>query len=428
MIIEKIKKIESYQINTIIAWITRFFTMFISLFIVRINMQYLDSSQYALLAFYTSLGGWISILDFGIGTSFQNYISEKRVNGEDYTPVISKVFFIVFISIFLNIIIIIILSKVTSLYLLKRYSQEGNLFIVSLVMLFIIYLINVLGIINKLFFAEQQSWKTNIFTLIATIFGVGTFFNIKDYVVGNRIVFLYLALNLPNVLMMLYLIVKRINIRYFRFDKKIFLEIVRHGKKFFVFAILANTVLSIDYIIMIKFISSKEIIQYNLITRIYMVIFMLYNSFIQVFWSTASEKIRKREFRWVNKVLARNTMIFFFGITVTCISLILLKDFIFVKIFDAKDVIVENKLIILIGSYFIIRIWTDTFSMLLSSVNRLNRMLIFVFLQAIITPIAEVYFVKKFGVYGSVYGLMTGFLLTVTWFMPYEYIKMWKKR
>lgn len=420
----KIKHLELYQINTMVSWITRIFTLFISIYTVRITMDYLDSQQYALIAFFTSLSGWIAMLDFGLGTAFQNYISEKRAVSEEYEDAISKIFFMVLISFVFSTFILLLFSKGISLYLSNEYRTIGNLFFISLVMIFTLYLINILSIVNKLFYAEQQSWKINLISLGTSIFGIILFLSTKNLFNINKIVVIFLSLNLPNFLILLFISFKRVKFEYFYFDKSIFLNIFKNCKNFLLFSLLSNVILSIDYIIMIKFLEPTAITQYNLINRIFLIIFSMYNSFISVFWPVASEKIIEEKFSWINRIIYRNIALTITIIISASLFLIVLKEFVFVKMFNANGIQISSLLIIMLGVYYILRIWTDSFTMLISSVNRIDKVLIFVLGQAVITPILEIVLIKKIGVYGIVLGLICGYIFTVSWGMPREYKKI----
>jgi len=80
-------------------------------------------------------------------------------------------------------------------------------------------------------------------------------------------------------------------------------------------------------------------------------------------------------------------------------------------------------LIIIFGFYYLIRIWTDTYAMVLQSVSILKPFWILVPIQALISLFGQIYFVRMYRLNGILYGLILSFLLTVSWGLPYYAIK-----
>jgi hypothetical protein len=81
-------------------------------------------------------------------------------------------------------------------------------------------------------------------------------------------------------------------------------------------------------------------------------------------------------------------------------------------------------MIFLIMIYYIIRVWTDTFSIVLLSSNNFKPLMIFTPFQAILAALLEFTLGSKFGTIGLVFGLILSFLFTVTWALPYYSYKL----
>ncbi|EBB1480769.1 transporter, partial [Salmonella enterica] len=104
------------------------------------------------------------------------------------------------------------------------------------------------------------------------------------------------------------------------------------------------------------------------------------------------------------------------------IFIYLFKEQIFSVI--AKDINYQVSILsfMLIGIYFCIRVWCDTYAMLLQSMNYLKILWILVPLQAIIGGIAQWYFSSTLGISGVLLGLIISFALTVFWGLPLTYL------
>jgi hypothetical protein len=78
-----------------------------------------------------------------------------------------------------------------------------------------------------------------------------------------------------------------------------------------------------------------------------------------------------------------------------------------------------SALLLLAGGYQVLRVWTDTFAMMLQSMSLLRPFWLLVPLQAIASVMLQIWLVPQFGLYGTFIGLTLSFLLTVSWGLPY---------
>ena len=91
-----------------------------------------------------------------------------------------------------------------------------------------------------------------------------------------------------------------------------------------------------------------------------------------------------------------------------------------------KKIFIPATFILLLGFYYMIRIWTDTFAMILQSASKLKVLWMFVLIQAIISISLQFMFVHQWGLYGVVFGLIASFSLTVAWALPVAVLKNYR--
>jgi O-antigen/teichoic acid export membrane protein len=93
----------------------------------------------------------------------------------------------------------------------------------------------------------------------------------------------------------------------------------------------------------------------------------------------------------------------------------------------AKRLQVSGGVLMIIGIYQMLRVWTDTFAMVFQSMSLLKPFWIIVPIQSAISLGAQIVFVPSFGLYGIYIALICSFVLTVSWFLPfYLYKSVWK--
>ena len=110
-----------------------------------------------------------------------------------------------------------------------------------------------------------------------------------------------------------------------------------------------------------------------------------------------------------------------FGFNIIVIStllILLFKEIIFNLIVRDKINNIQNTTIILFGLYFCIRVWSDTFSTLLLSINKVNIFYLYVPIQAGISFLLQYNLGLKIGINGIVLALIISFLLTAFWILP----------
>ncbi|WP_422824300.1 polysaccharide biosynthesis C-terminal domain-containing protein [Xenorhabdus siamensis] len=82
---------------------------------------------------------------------------------------------------------------------------------------------------------------------------------------------------------------------------------------------------------------------------------------------------------------------------------------------------------LLFAAYFSIRVWSDTYAMLLQSMNELKPLWLIVPFQATLSFGLQWYLAGKFKIYGILIGLIISFILTVVIFLPIFYRKKVKE-
>ena len=78
----------------------------------------------------------------------------------------------------------------------------------------------------------------------------------------------------------------------------------------------------------------------------------------------------------------------------------------------------DLHLIALLGIYSIVRVWTDTYAVVLQSMEDMSQFWIYVPIQAALSFSIQVAAVEIWGLSGVVIALITSYLLTVTWALP----------
>ena len=146
----------------------------------------------------------------------------------------------------------------------------------------------------------------------------------------------------------------------------------------------------------------------------------MYYSIIYALWPMVNECINRNDFEQIKRLLIKYIPIGM--MLILCFSIILYIAAPFIFSILVKNTILNASilLIFLFCLYFLLRVWTDTFSMVLQSANVLKPFWFIVPIQAVVSIVCQILFTIFFGIYGLLYGIIASFVVTVVWYLPYK--------
>ncbi len=407
------------------AWGSRAVLTLTQFAVVRIVLSSIGLERYAVFMLLTSLTGWFSLSDFGIGTSVQNYISEARANGSPYGNFVAVSGVMAALLLFLTIVVLYFASPFIAPLFLKQFSflgvdEKSRLFFVTGALSIGAGLG---GIVYKMWYAEQKGHLSNIVPASASLCGLAGLVFVERMGFTNGLFLSLLAYMVPAAFFPLVSLAWK-ELRNLgeclSIDKLLYTGrlVLKRGMRFWGFAIMAAGVLQVDYVIMSQFLGPQDIATYSMSTKIFGLAFFIYNAILLALWPVFSEHIAKKQWKIVVRYL-KTYLAFGLVFMLACtVLLIWLMPMAVGLLSPRESVVVPLGFIILLGGYQMLRVWTDTFSTLLQSMNELSPLWLFVPLQALISGGLQWYLAPRLGIYGILFGLIGSFVFTVSWGLP----------
>ncbi|CNF87015.1 MATE family efflux transporter [Yersinia enterocolitica] len=410
------------------AWGSRLVSIFVQFYSIRILLDLLGTDRYAVFTVTGSLVGWFLLADFGLGNSLQNQISHRRVNNQEYQDIILCAGIAIIPIFILLTLVVIVSSSFLSEFLFGNFyfldnSQKKEIFRVAS----LIFLATAIGNISfKIWFSEHKGWISNIIPAVSSIFGLVLIANLtaKNLEVSNDIIFSIYCFYIPGAVIGIISFLFKIipSIKYYNLLKKgIFYRLLKNGGGFFIFSLLSALVLQVDYIIMSKTLVGKDVVTYNIMSKIFGLINFIYAALLQSLWPICAEASSRGQFSDFQKIEKRYISFGFFIVLICAIFIFLLKDIILNIIAENKGLDFPLILIILFSLYHIVRVWTDTYSMFLLSIGKLKPLWISVPFQAMFSIFFQWYGAVNYGLVGLLCGLILSFLVTVSWWLPFSF-------
>ncbi|EIK5017861.1 MATE family efflux transporter [Salmonella enterica] len=418
-------KIPSHLIVAGSSWLSKIIIAGVQLASISYLISILGEEKYAIFSLLTGLLVWCSAVDFGIGTGLQNYISECRAKKKSYDAYIKSALHLSFIAIIFFIALFYIFSGVISAKYLSSFHEilqdkTRMLFFTSCL---VFSSIGIGAIAYKILFAELVGWKANLLNALSYMIGMLGLLYIYYRGISVDIKLSLIVLYLPvGMISLCYIVYRYIKLYHVKTTKSHYIAILRRSSGFFLFTLLSIVVLQTDYMVISQRLTPADIVQYTVTMKIFGLVFFIYTAILQALWPICAELRVKQQWKKLNKMIGVNILLGSLYVVGCTIFIYLFKEQIFSVI--AKDINYQVSILsfMLIGIYFCIRVWCDTYAMLLQSMNYLKILWILVPLQAIIGGIAQWYFSSTLGISGVLLGLIISFALTVFWGLPLTYL------
>ena len=401
------------------AWISRAVVAVVSLAAIRILLQSLGTDQYSVFAILSGLTGWFFLADLGTGFAAQNFISERRAKNEPYSDFIAAGTILSLALMTIAAALIFLAAPVASRFLFAQYvdlslTQKRDLFLIVGLFSSVVALA---GFVNKVWYARQLGFLANVAPAIGPVIGFILIKLVAASAVPDKLYWSCVAFFAPPAILMMIAaatLLPSISRQSFTTIWQDIKLILRRGRGHWLFAVLAAITLKIDYIVMSQSLSGRDIVSYNIASMIFTSIFFIYAAMLAALWPSCAEAIATDRWHEIGGYLRRYIAL---GILLTSL-IAFLRPQILHLLSPKTPVSLGLGLIWLFGVYFVIRVWTDTFGMILQSISAMKIFLIAVPIEAGIAVALQILFVRRFGTIGIPAALIVAYLCTVSWIMP----------
>lgn len=423
-----IKKIPTHIWVALSSWVSRIISAAIQLLSIRYLLDMMGENGYAAFTLLAGLVAWGTLADFGIGYSLQNFISEQRANKKKYNDYILTSACLILIG------ILVLMSTLWSLtkFLAPAYLQGFDVHTISdkHLLLYITLCIFIFtsfgGVLYKIWFAEQRGWIANVITALSSLLGLMLIIIFSKYRASASIYLAVIMFFGPAALIPVVIFIARIlktfkteSIKKFNFN--LVNKVLKRASGFVLFSFLATIVLQADYIVMSQKLAASDIIIYTVLIKVFGLVLFVYSALLQALWPVCAEYRVQNKWSELNSIVSKYITLGAIFIIVCSIGFYLFKIQIIGLISKKINTNIDITTIALFCAYFLLRIWSDTYAMLLQSMNYLRPLWYLVPVQAILSLSLQWTLASVYGMKGMLTGLILSFLFTVVIFLPVFY-------
>ena len=391
------------------------FSIIIGLIYVPLLLNYLTQEKYGIWLTLTSILGWFSFFDIGLGNGLRNKLTDAFAVG-NYNlgrKFVSSTYAIL-ICIFSTILFVFHISNFFLNWnsILNTKSIDNNELYILTSIVFSFFLIRfVVQLISVIYLADQKSSFNNFITTFGNLLSfilvlILTLSSIK----GNLILLGSIISVIPVVLFIAVTIIA-FNGRY-KFIKPSFKEIdfklsrglMNLGAKFFFLQITAIIIFSTSSFFIAQFYGPNEVVTFNIAFKYYQLPIMAFSIIMAPIWSAVTDAYAKSDFDWLRKTIKQlNIISLVFSIGI--IFMVLFSDWIF-KLWIGDKIKVPLSLSIALAFYTIMQIAVAPYSSFINGLGKIKLTMMLNFIGI------SLYFIFIY-VFGKIFINSTGVVLAI---------------
>lgn len=399
----------------------------ISLVVVPLTINYINSSQYGIWLTLSSIVTWFSFFEIGLTGSLRNKFAEAKAKGEDELAQIyvSTTYAILTIIFFIFWIIFLIVNQFLnwSNILHISASMQSEVSTLAIIVFSYFCLQFVLKIITTLIVANQQPAKSGLIDVLGQLLSL-LFIVILVKTTEGSLIKLGIALCASPILVFiganLYFfngIFKKYRPSFSKIKFSYAKSLFNLGLIFFIIQIAGIIQYQTANIIIAQNFTTADVTSYNIVFKYFGILSMVFMIFLEPFWSASTEAYLKNDIKWIKNGMKRYNQLHVVMIVVGCLMLVF-SDEVYRLWLGKGKVVIGFSLSLWGFLYYVVTMFALKYVYFLNGINALRIQ----FWACIISPIiyiaVAIILIKyyKMGVYAlfiaSIIANFNGYILS----------------
>ncbi len=303
-----------------ISLILKGISIVISLVYVPLLLNYLSETKYGIWLTLTSIMGWLSIFDIGLGNGLRNKLTEAiaEKNYELGKKYVSTTYFMLILIFGTLFIIFQIVNPYLNWNKILNANNIANseLYLLSTIVFSFIVIQFIVQIISVIFFAYQKPSSNSLITTSANVLSfILVFLLVHSSIQENLVLLGSIISAIPVLLFLIASIIMykgkfkhiRPSIKYI--DLKLSPVLMNLGVKFFFLQICSLIIFSTSSFFIAQFYGPSEVTVYNISFKLFQMPIMLYSIILSPMWSAVTDAYAQKDFIWLNKTIKQTNIL-----------------------------------------------------------------------------------------------------------------------
>lgn len=396
---------------------------------VRILTAMLGVDGFGAWAVITGLLAWFMLADLGLGAALQNYISAQRVaasteelEARTIVTMRAAIGFLCRMTALLWLLLAIA-SPWAGPFLLEGFAKISSIDAAIAFFIFgaIAIAVGASSIALKICFAEHRGYLAHFATAGGAVLGLAGLVLVAHIAPYHRLSWALFANYSPVFCLSAFLLYRRLKYSSLVATERrhILRPLLSQAGHFLLFSSLSALVLNIDFIVLARTVSPGEVATYAVFVKIYGLVFFIFSSVLQAYWPLSAEAFQRGD---TSRLRALMTRCIGFGVLTiigASIALLVLHEHIADVLAPGRNLVLPSNLILYFSVYWVLRVWSDTFSTIVLSAGRAMFLCKIVPIQAILSVGLGAWGANHYALPGFMLGMSASFVLTVMWILPF---------
>lgn len=412
-----ILKIPSSYKTIFSAYLSRSIILLCKFVTVPILLLYLPREEYAVFVILGGIEAWFLLLDFGVGASVQNTLAENQVKGVPEGSFLKTTLVISLCGLLVGMFSLYQMTPTLSSFFLHKVGFLEKIEDCFIFSGFFFVLGSWGSIAGKVLLARKQGYQMYLVQSIAALTSLICILGFSLFGKLSLFSVLFFSFAIP-ALGSCILAIKVFCQVDWRGDFQ--WNILKRARGFWFFAVMAALVSLSDSLIITRTLSVEEIIEYNILCKIFGVASFAYAVFLQVLMPECSQQLFLGKVKEVERSIHKHCFIGILGICIFTCFIWGISPF----VEKAFHVALSALAVGVFGLYLCVRIIADFFAMALQSHSKLTSFFYLVPAQAVLSLGLQYALSLQFGVMGILLGLTLSYAFTVCWALPMQLKKL----
>jgi O-antigen/teichoic acid export membrane protein len=394
--------------NILASFAIKGLSIAISLVLVPLTINYINTSRYGIWLTLSSIVTWFSFFDIGFGNGLRNRFAEALAKGQEELAriYVSTTYAILIIIISIVLVIFLLINPILNWATILNTTQDmsDELRLLALIVFVFFCLRFVFQLITTVLTANQEPAKASFFNFLGSLFSLIVIFILTKTTTGN-LIYLGIALSITPVLVLAASSFWFYNhgykkyapsFKYIRFGYA--RNLMSLGIKFFIIQIAALVLFNTNNIIITQLFGPPEVTTFNVAFKLFSVVTMIFSIIATPLWTAFTDAYAKEDFNWIKSTLSKMRIIWYLLIGFTV--LLLLSSPLLYKWWVGNKVQVPFALSLAMGSYVIVYIWQTIHVFFLNGIGKIKLQLYLVIFSALVNIPVAIILGKKMGLVG----------------------------
>ncbi len=405
------------------AWASRIMLALLQVASIRLLTMGLGQSAYAVYALLLGLAAWFTLADFGISAALQNLVAESRARGIDYTATFAAWSVIAMAGGALLALAAWLLSPWLAAMLMADFpgvSTEARVDATRVMAVASIALASA-SLIFKVWYGEQRGYLAHLCQLAGGALAYLCSAWVVNHVVEHRLewcLFAWCGINALLPMAFLLWRVKGARLPPRGASTPAMRDVARQALGFWGYGLMAALVLQLDYVLVARVLGAADLVSYSIHARVFALGFFVYTSVLGALWPGLTERAALGRGREMMTSALRHLGAGLAFIALFTAFVALFDDRLLAIIAPTVSAAGTVSFIVAMGGYYLVRVWSDTFAVVLQSMGQLRPFYVMVPAQAVVSIAAQLAGLRWLGLPGIPLGMGLSFLLTVAWAAP----------